>query len=142
MSVVGLTVMVWLSSAGAGLTLLPQAAFAGFQKVGPAGVLQALDGGVQTQGYYLQATLAAPAVVNVGGVNFSWIANKDGPNYLGVRLGSLNTTVPINCPGSGVALQLDAQAGDYSAKLSKIGGSSDTIAVRVQYECGTSAVAQ
>lgn len=138
-----LTLTVYLSSVGLGLVALPQQAIAAIATPGlapgqtAAKVLGAVDGGAGTTGYYLRTMMAAPSVVNLGNLNVTWQQREQvGPGIVGVRLGALNTTAPINCPGSGVLLQLDAQIGDYSAKLSRIGGTSDTIATRVEYTCG------
>lgn len=137
-----LSVLVYLSTVGIGLVALPAAAIQAIARPAAspvqtaAAVLGAVDGGVGTQGYYLSAKLAAPSVVNLGNLNLSWIDQGAGKGqYLGVKLGTLNTTAPINCPGSGVLLQLDAQVGDYSARLSRLGGDSSTVAARVEYTC-------
>lgn len=135
-----LSVVVYLTTVGLGLVALPQQAIAAIARpnLNPAqtalGVLGAVDGGAQAQGYYLTAKLAVPMVVNLGNLNTSWVKNGE-QNYLGVRLGALNTTAPISCPGSGTVLQFDAQIGDYSAKLSRIGGDSSTVAARIEYVC-------
>lgn len=135
-----LHVVVYLSSVGLGLVALPQQAILAISKpsLNPAqtalGVLGAVDGGAASTGYYIQSTMAAPMVVNLGNLNTSWVVSGS-QNYLGIKLGVLNTTAPINCPGSGTVLQFDAQIGDYSAKLSRIGGDSSTVAARIEYTC-------
>lgn len=138
-----LVLTVYLSSVGVGLVALPQQAIAAIATPGlapaqiAAKVVGSVDGGAGTSGYYLRTMMAAPSVVNLGNLNVTWQQREQtGPGIVGVRLGALNTTAPINCPGSGVLLQLDAQVGDYAAKLSRIGGTSDTIATRVEYTCG------
>lgn len=138
-----LTLTMYLSQVGMGLVALPQQAIAAIATPGlapgqtAARLLASVDGGAASQGYYLKAMMAAPSVLNLGNLNVTWQQrDQSGAGLVGVRLGSLNTTAPINCPGSGVLLQLDAQMGDYSAKLSRVGGSSDTIATRLEYTCG------
>ncbi|WP_345458058.1 hypothetical protein, partial [Deinococcus aluminii] len=128
---------------GMGLVMLPQQAVAAIATPGlapgaaVARVVSSIDGGAQSQGYYLRAVMAAPSVMNLGNLNVTWQQrDQSGAGLVGVKLGALNTTAPINCPGSGVLLQLDAQVGDYSAKFSRLGGASDTIATRVEYTCG------
>lgn len=147
-----LTVTVWLSSVGVGLLALPPAVLSALKPaplpVQVGSLLQAVDAGQQSQGYYVVARLSAPMVVNLGGLNVSWLKNSvvsavetekslTYQHYVGVRLGTLNTTVPINCPGSGTVLQVDALVGDYALKLSKIGGTSDALATRIDYDCDT-----
>lgn len=135
-----LHVVVYLSNVGLGLVALPVQAITAIANPAQtvagraAALVGAVDGGASSQGYYLQATMAAPMVVNLGNLNTSWVKNNN-QDYLGVRLGALNTTAPINCPGAGTVLQFDAQIGDYSAKLSRIGGDSATVAARIEYTC-------
>lgn len=140
----GIEVAVWLSSTGLGLLALPQQAVAAFATATTpvqtvSGLLGAVDGGAQAQGWYLKGKLAAPMVVNLGALNLTWARSGTGDgaaHFLGVKLGVLNTTVPMICDGQPhTVLQLDAQSGDYALKLSRVGGQSDTLAARVEYTC-------
>lgn len=143
----GVTVQVYLSTTGLGLLALPRQVIAAVATptavLNPqqtvAGLLGAVDGGAQAQGWYMRAAMAAPMVVNLGALNLTWqrSASTTGTvDLLGVRLGVLNTTVPLACDGlPHVVLQLDSQAGDYSAQLSRLGGSSSNAAARVEYVC-------
>lgn len=138
-------VVVYLSSTGLGLLALPLQAVAAFTAPNVLNPMQtvnaitgAVDGGAQSQGWYMQGMLAAPMVVNIGALNLTWTkgGGSVAGDLLGVRLGVLNTTVPMNCDGvKHTVLQLDSQAGNYSAKLSRIGAQSDTVAARVEYTC-------
>lgn len=140
------SVVVYLSSVGLGLLALPLQVVQTFATAGTVspmqtvnGITGAVDGGAQSQGWYMQGMLAAPMVVNLGALNLTWAKSTSAngsADLLGVKLGVLNTTVPMVCDGTKrVVLQLDSQAGNYSAKLSKIGAQSDTIAARVEYTC-------
>lgn len=135
---IGLTVLVYLSGVGVGFSVLPVQAVQALVAQNPVRALGAVDGGATAQGYYLKAALASPSVVNLGALNVSWQGGRDGGNWLGVKLGQLNTTVPITCPpegASGVALQLDAQLGDNAAQLSRIAYNSSTVAARIEWSC-------
>lgn len=145
----GVEVQVYLSTTGLGLLALPKQVIAAVatpslkpqQTV--AGILGAVDGGAEAQGWYMRASMAAPMVVNLGALNLTWqrgsgsgAAPGSAGDLLGVRLGVLNTTLPLTCDGTRrVVLQLDSQVGDYSAKLSRVGGTTDTTAARVEYVC-------
>lgn len=141
----GMRVQVYLSSTGLGLLALPREVIATVATAATrtpqqtvTGILGAVDGGAESQGWYMSAALAAPAVVNLGALNLTWQRNPSGGDLLGVRLGVLNTTVPVVCDGlPHVVLQLDTQLGDYSAKLSRIGGTSASTSARVEYVCGS-----
>lgn len=134
-------VVVYLSMTGLGLLALPQQVVAAVatptaspvQTV--AGILGAVDGGATSNGWTMVGKLAAPMVVNLGALNLTWQKSAD-KDLLGVRLGVLNTTVPMTCDGvTRVVLQLDSRSGAYSAKLSQLGGQTDTVAARVEYRC-------
>jgi hypothetical protein len=136
-----LSVLTYISAISLGLLVLPREAFAAFTSPaktaisGGTGLLNAVDGGAGSTGWYMKAQLAAPSVVNLGALNLTWQHSQQG-DFLGVKLGALNTSAPITCDGqSHVVLQLDMQSGDYSARISRIGGQSDTSAVRVEYTC-------
>ena len=144
----GVQVQVYLSQTGLGLLALPKVALAAVatssierpqQTV--AGLLNSVDGGATSQGWYMRAALAAPSVVNLGALNLTWqrsggSATSPAADLLGVRLGVLNTTVPMVCDGlPRVVLQLDTQTGDYGLGLSKVGGLSNAAAARVEYIC-------
>lgn len=144
----GVQVQVYLSQTGLGLLALPKVAVAAVATASldrpqqtVAGLLNSVDGGATSQGWYMRAALAAPSVVNLGALNLTWqrsggSATSPAADLLGVRLGVLNTTVPMVCDGQArVVLQLDTQTGDYGAALSKIGGVSNTAAARVEYIC-------
>jgi hypothetical protein len=141
-----LTVTIYLSVVGLGLLALPREAIAAIAtpKQTPvqtvSGILGAVDGGAQSQGWFLNAKLASPMIVNMGALNLTWIAQNSATNttnVLGVKLGVMNTTVNLICDGKkNVVLQLDTQSGDYSAKISRIGAQSDTLAARIEYTCG------
>lgn len=149
----GVTVQVYLSSNGLGLLALPKQAVASVASafaspanvasgaaVGQsvAGLLGAVDGGAASSGWFMRGFLAAPSVVNLGALNLTWqgATGAAGSDLLGVRLGVLNTTVPMLCDAQPhVVLQLDSLAGDYAAQLSKLGGRSDVLAARVEYVC-------
>lgn len=152
----GVTVQVYLSSTGLGLLALPKQVVASFAapadpanlaRPGAAvtqtvsGILGAVDGGAASTGWFMRGFLAAPSVVNLGALNLTWQTSSPsttapGADLLGVRLGVLNTTVPMTCDGlPHVVLQLDSMTGDYSARLSRIGAQSDVLAARVEYIC-------
>lgn len=138
----GVTVQVYLSSTGLGLLALPRqvvATLATAASTAPqqtvAGLLGAVDAGAGSQGWYMRGYMAAPSVVNLGALNLTW-SKSNAADLLGVRLGVLNSTVSIACDGvPHVVLQLDSVAGDYSARLSRIGAQSDVSAARVEYVC-------
>lgn len=138
----GVTVQVYLSSTGLGLLALPRQVVATLATAGAAtpqqtvaGLLGSVDAGAGSQGWYMRGYLASPSVVNLGALNLTWQSGQ-GADYLGVRLGVLNTTVPILCDSQPhVVLQLDSVAGDYSARLSRVGAQSDVSAARVEYLC-------
>lgn len=148
----GVTVKVWLSQAGLGLLVLPRQAVAAVAspvslgQSGPqmtiAGLLGAVDGGASSQGWRMDAYMAGPMVVNLGPLNLTYQAARPGVTtggdqaLLGVRLGVMNTTVPMICDGvDHTVLQLDSRAGDYSLAVSRIGVQSDTLAARIDYRC-------
>lgn len=135
---------VYLSTAGLGLLVLPREAVAAFaipaktpvQTV--SGILGAVDGGAESQGWYLRGMMAAPMVVNLGALNLQWVraSGSADEHLLGIRLGVLNTTVPMVCDGvRHVVLQLDSSALSGTAKLSALGAQRDTVAARVEYTC-------
>lgn len=126
---------VWLSQVGLGLLAVPLEILR--PAPNPVGIINGVQGGAQSQGWYMQLRLGGPGVVNLGNLNATWRRGAPGePDLLGVRVGNLNTTVPLECPGSGVLIQLDAQAGDYGIGTSRVGGQSDTVAARIDYRCG------
>lgn len=138
-------VVVYLSMTGLGLLALPQQVVAAVatptaspvQTV--AGILGAVDGGATSQGWTMRGMLAAPMTVNLGALNLTWLQQISGEktsNLLGVKLGVMNTTAPMTCDGKNhVILQLDSRAGSYSARLSAVGGQTDTTAARIEYRC-------
>lgn len=138
---------VYLSSVGLGFLALPREAMAAVAAAPTqtpvqtvSGILGAVDGGAGAQGWRMTGMLAAPMVVNIGALNLTWARQSLGgdktADYLGVKLGVLNTSIPMICDGRRqVALQLDSRAGDYSARLSRIGAQTDTVAVRLEYTC-------
>lgn len=135
-----LTVTVWLSATGLGLVALPREVASAFLVPGNpaeriARVAGAVDVGAESQGWWLDLKLAAPGVVNLGNMTVIWV-KQSGGSTVGVKLGVLNTTLPIECDGKPhVVLQMDSQVGDYAAKLSRIGGSSNNQAARIEYTC-------
>lgn len=129
---------MYLSAVGAGLIVLPTEAIRAFAVAGvPGAVAAGVDGGVASQGYFLTAKLAVPTSVSIGALNVTWSgdAKNNSGHYVSLRVGGLSTQMPINCPGKGVLLQLDAQVGDYAAKISNVRAQSDTVAARVEYNC-------
>lgn len=135
-----LSVEVWLSAVGLGLVALPREVASALlvpgnpaERIGK--VVGAVDAGAASQGWWMRTQLASPGTVNLGNITVIW--NKaNGTNLVGVRLGVLNTTLPIICDGfPHTVLQMDSVVGDYSAKLSKIGAQSDAQAARVSYTC-------
>lgn len=135
-----LSVTVYLSAVGLGLVALPrEVANAVLLPGNPAQRIAratgAVDAGIGSQGWWMQTRLAAPGTVNLGNITLIWQKQNEN-NVLGVRLGVLNTTLPITCDGtSHVVLQMDSLVGDYSAKLSRIGATSDAAAARIEYTC-------
>lgn len=136
-----LTVTVWLSAVGLGLVALPREVASALlvpgnpvERIGR--VAGAVDAGAQSQGWWMSTKLASPGTVNLGNLSIMWQRQKSG-DLLGVRLGVLNTTLPIECDGqTHVVLQMDSIVGDYSAKISRIGGTSAAQAARIEYTCG------
>ncbi len=134
-----LSLTVYLSSVGLGLMALPvEVANALLIPGNPAQRIatatKAVDIGAGSQGWWMNLQLAAPGVVNLGAMSVIW--QKTTTDTIGVRLGVLNTTVALVCDGKPrVVLQMDSLIGDYSARISKIGGSSSTSAARVEYTC-------
>lgn len=135
-----ITATVWLSSVGLGLVALPREVASAVllsgnpaQRIGK--VLGSVDGGAESQGWWMRTSMAAPGTVNLGNLSFQWQRTAT-INLLGVRLGVLNTTLPVICDGQPrVVLQMDSQVGDYAAKISRVGGSSSSSAARVEYTC-------
>lgn len=138
----GITVEVYLSSVGAGLLAMPREVLAAMKTANPALALNSLDAGAGSHGWYLRGYMASPSVVNLGAMNLSWVRGGFGgqsavSDVIGVKLGTLNASAPLVCDGTRrVVLQLDAQGGDYSARLSRLGAQSDTTAARIEYTCG------
>lgn len=132
-----LTLTVYLSAVGLGLMALPREVANAFLLPGNpaqriAKVTGAVDGGVASEGWWMNLQLAAPGVVNLGAMSVIW----DKSNSIGIRLGVLNTTAPLLCDGtSHVLLQMDSLVGDYSARISKLGAQSNAQAARVEYVC-------
>lgn len=156
----GVTVDVYLSDAGVGLLALPQQAVQAFadpvraaanpiQTV--AGVVGSVQGGANSMGWRMTGYLAGPSVVNLGALNLTWqsaaysgrslspvgqAVGQQQPDYLGVKLGVLNTTAPILCDGvRRVLLQLDSGTMTRDVTLSRLGSSTAQMAARVEYVC-------
>ena len=154
----GVTVDVYLSDAGIGLLALPQQAVQVFadpvraaanpvQTV--AGVVGSVQGGANSMGWRMTGYLAGPSVVNLGALNLTWQSSTyvgrslsavgqqpQQPDYLGVKVGVLNTTAPIVCDGvRHVLLQLDSGTMTRDVTLSRLGSSTAQMAARVEYIC-------
>ena len=120
-------ITVWLSAVGLGLMALPREVAAAVMVPGNpaeriARVAGSVDAGAESQGWWMNLKLASPGVVNLGAMSVIW---QDKTNVLGVKLGVLNSSVPMNCDGRvHVLLQMDSQIGDYAAKISRLGMSS------------------
>lgn len=132
-----LVITLWLSSVGLGLFGIPSALLlpAGVVATDPTRIINPASG-ASSQNYRVDLKMASYGVLNMGQIRVIYNPAGDKAAQLGLQVGQLNTTANIVCPGRGVLLQLDAQAGDYAAQLNRLGGSSDTLAARVEYQCG------
>jgi len=137
-----LELTVYLSAVGLGLMALPREVanvllIPGDPAQRIARATGAVDAGAASENWWLNLRLAAPGVVNLGAMSVIWTKSGD----LGVKLGVLNTTLPLVCDNSPrVVLQMDSLTGDYAAKISRVGASSSANAARIEYRCSPAPV--